>query len=320
MKGWRDYDKVKMQEGTSLPIAMPLKRSASKNDDRQENDRRTEKVTVKWDAKNTVFIDLFNIPKFRLQPFQSLHPEISDVSEDDIVSVTLNPVIINQSNNDLGLLVRDKLLIFVEAQSTWSINILIRILLYLAMTYQDFITEHKLYVYGSRRIDLPKPEFYVVFTGDRKFEKDVISLRDDYWYDPNASLDLKAKIIFSENKDDIIGQYIIFCHVLDEQIKKHGRNAVAVEETIRICKNEGVLNEYLESREKEVISIMITLFDQEYAVEAYAENQKREGEIRGVVTTCKDLGISVEDTIRRIAEKFGFTIKESETAVADYWN
>ena len=35
---------------------------------------------------------------------------------------------------------------------------------------------------------------------------------------------------------------------------------------MRICKSEGVLREYLESRKKEVIDIMITLFGQEYAV------------------------------------------------------
>ncbi len=52
-------------------------------------------------------------------------------------------------------------------------------------------------------------------------------------------IDLKAKIIYAENKKDIIGQYIIFCHVFDEQRKIHGRNKSAVENTIRICQNEG---------------------------------------------------------------------------------
>ena len=41
-----------------------------------------------------------------------------------------------------------------------------------------------------------------------------------------------------------------------------GRSKTAVEETICICKSEGVLKEYLESREKEVVDIMIILFGQ----------------------------------------------------------
>ena len=117
-----------------------------------------KEVKVKWNAKDTVFVDLFHISKYRYQLFQVLHPEMADVKETDIVPVTLNPIILNHSYNDLGLLVKDKLLIFVEAQSTWSKNILVRILLYLAMTYQDYITEHGLYVYGSKKIEIPEPE------------------------------------------------------------------------------------------------------------------------------------------------------------------
>ena len=191
-------------------------------------------VKSKWDAKNTVFIDLFHIPEYRLQLFQALHPEMTDVTVEDITPVTLNPVILNLSYNDLGMLVRGKLLIFVEAQSTWSINILIRILLYLAMTYQNYITDNKLYVYGSKKLEMPEPEFYVIFTGHRKFEKDTISLKEDFWNNPEAKVDLTAKVIYAENKADIIGQYIIFSHVLDRQIQKFGRTKTVVEETIRI--------------------------------------------------------------------------------------
>ena len=41
--------------------------------------------------------------------------------------------------NDLGLLAGGKLLILVEAQATWSINILIRLLLYLVQMYLEAI-------------------------------------------------------------------------------------------------------------------------------------------------------------------------------------
>ena len=59
--------------------------------------------------------------------------------------------------------------------------------------------------------------------------------------------------------------------------RKHGKTRAAAEEAIRICKNRGVLVDYLNSREKEVIDIMIMLFDQEYAVKQYGKAQKEEG-------------------------------------------
>jgi hypothetical protein len=37
----------------------------------------------------------------------------------------------------------------------------------------------------------------------------------------------------------------------------------AVMETIRICKNRNVLREYLLEREKEVVTVMLSLFDEE---------------------------------------------------------
>ena len=278
-----------------------------------------KEVKVKWNAKDTVFVDLFHISKYRYQLFQVLHPEMADVKETDIVPVTLNPIILNHSYNDLGLLVKDKLLIFVEAQSTWSKNILVRILLYLAMTYQDYITEHGLYVYGSKKIEIPEPEFYVIFTGNRKFTKNTICMKEDFWNNPNANVDVVAKVIYAENKEDIIGQYIIFSHVLDNQIQKHGRNKTAVEETIRICKREGVLKEYLESREKEVIDIMITLFGQEYAVEAYAADREKTGMIKNTVEMCQEFGTTIEEAIQKLISKFGISRNDSAEYVKEYW-
>ena len=49
---------------------------------------------------------------------------------------------------------RDKLILLVEAQSKFSINIALRMLLYLAATYKEYLEEHKLDLYGS------KPVFY----------------------------------------------------------------------------------------------------------------------------------------------------------------
>ena len=126
------------------------------------------------------------------------------------------------------------------------------------MTYQDYISEHELNVYSTHKIDLPVPEFYVIYTGDRKIEKDVITLREDFFQNTAVNVDLSARVISAENKDDIIGQYIIFSHVLDEQVKIYGRTQKAVEETIRICKDMGVLKEYLTGREKEVITMTMT--------------------------------------------------------------
>lgn len=258
--------------------------------------------------------------KYRLQMFQTLHPEMTDVTEDDIKPVTLSPVMTNSQYNDLAFIVRDKLIIFVEAQSTWTINILVRMLLYLAGIYNNYIQDNALNVYTSTQIVIPEPEFYVIYTGRRKIREDTISLRADFWNNPDAKLDLQAKILHSESRDDIIGQYIIFTHVLDEQINIHGRKKIAIEETIRICQNRKVLKEYLETQKKEVITMFDVLFDQKYIMRMYALENKRLGEIRGIVDMCKEFGKSLDYAIQRIVAKLGLSEEQATEYANKCWN
>ena len=251
--------------------------------------------------------------------FQIFHPEMTDITEDDIKTVTLNPVILNTQYNDLAILVRDKLIIFVEAQSTWTINILVRILLYLSATYQEYIIENNMYVYGTKKLAIPEPEFYVIYTGRRRITKEIISLREDFWNNPNAKLDMLVKIIYAESKDDVIGQYIIFCHVLDGQIKIRGRKKIAFENTIKICQDKNILREYLEGRKKEVIDIMVMLFDQDYATEAYAEEKARRRGMKNSIEVYQEMGASIEETINRFAAKFAVSAEEASKYVRRFW-
>lgn len=78
--------------------------------------------------------------------------------------------------------------------------------------------------------------------------------------------------MYQECEGDIIGQYIIFSKVYNEQRKLYGNTKQAVTETIYICKSRKVLKEYLEDKEQEVIDIMMTLFDDEQILKAYTKD------------------------------------------------
>ncbi len=77
-----------------------------------------------------------------------------------------------------------------------------------------------IHFFGYKKLEIPEPEFYVIFTGNHKFTKDTIPLKDDFWNNSNAKVDVVAKVIYAENKENIIVQYIIFSHVMYEQIRK----------------------------------------------------------------------------------------------------
>lgn len=83
-------------------------------------------------------------------------------------------------------------------------------------------------------------------------------------------------MIYAGEKGDIISQYVSFTRIYNEQIKLHGRTHEAILETIRICRDRNILKDYLESREQEVVNIMMTLFDEEYILKTYIEQEKRD--------------------------------------------
>ena len=227
-------------------------------------------IKAKATVKDSIFRDLFSDKKYDLQIYQALHPDDKDATENDIDHVTIDNVITNQMYNDLGMTVRGMLLILLEAQSTWTVNIIIRILLYLAHTWQRYIEETKQNQYGSKKLAVPRPEFYVIYTGDRKDGPEWITLSEEF-FDGNADfLEVKVRVLYGkEGQKDIISQYVDFTKVYNSQVKLYGRTEKAILETIRICRDRDILKEYLESREKEVISIMKSLFDQEKIMEQY---------------------------------------------------
>ena len=61
------------------------------------------------------------------------------------------------------------------------------------------------------------------------------------------------------------------------------------------------------------------LFDQAYASEVYTREQVKIGKIETTVEMCQDFGASIDDTIRRIAEKFGFSKDVASRFVHEFW-
>ena len=233
---------------------------------------------LKFAGKDTVFRDIFSIKKYLYQMYQALHPEDTTIEQNDLDIVTLQSILLNGVYNDLGFLVRgSQLMILVEAQSTWSPNIIIRALMYLMNTYQDYFSQHKIMLYGNGKASMPKPELYVIYTGDRGSHPDVLSLQEEFFSDTDCCIEAKVKVLYLGDGHDIINQYIGFCRVFNEQIALHGRTPEAAEEIIRICCDRNLLKEYLTERKREVERIMLTLFDQEYVWNLERENIRSEG-------------------------------------------
>ena len=264
-------------------------------------------------AKDSVFSNLFTIPKYRYQLFRQLHPEAKDIKESDIEIVTLEHVLMNNEYNDLGLLAGDHFLILAEAQSTWSVNILLRFLLYLASTYKDYIDEKNIRLYGTKKARIPKPELYLIYSGKRGKKPEILSLSEEFFGGEATAVEIKAKVIYGDSKKrDVISQYIEYCRVLDLQVKKYGRTKQAVEETIRICSDKGILKEYLEAHRREVVDIMTRIYDKEREMKLYVEEERSDAEKKAKVDSIKSLMRNLKFSAKEAMNALGIAPKDQK--------
>ncbi|MCI8496460.1 MAG: hypothetical protein HFI74_12450 [Lachnospiraceae bacterium] len=134
-------------------------------------------------------------------------------------------------------------------------------------------------------------------------------------------------MIYDGKDNDIISQYVTFTKVYDEQVKLYGRTREAVTNTINICKDRDVLKDYLSSREKEVVDMMMTLFDEEQVMRAYVESERKEAaeeaarkaSVISAIEIYQEMGLPVSETIKKVAGKYKLEENDAEAWVQRYW-
>lgn len=267
-----------------------------------EKEEKNDDGIVRHTLKDSVFTSLFKEKKYLMQLYQALHPEDRDVTEDDLQDVTVSNVLVNDIYNDIGFRVGSTLLILIESQSTWTPNIIFRALMYLVQTYREYFNETRQNIYNSKKLKMPKPEVYVIYTGDRKTRPEEISFAGEFFGGKQVCLDLKVKMIYDGREGDIISQYVAFTKVCNEQVKAYGRTRKAIRETIRICKDKNILKEYLESKEQEVIDMLMELYDQEEVMKSYVQSEKYEAVEEAAKETAKRMLKDGTFSIDKIAE------------------
>ncbi len=281
----------------------------------QDDIKQMPEVMAKRTAKNSVFLDLFQNKSYLLKLYKTLHPEDTTATEDSLTDVTITNVLTDNLYNDLGFIANNKLMILVEAQSTWTVNILVRVLLYLAQSYHEYFQRTCQDYYKSRKVKIPKPELYVIFTGNKGRKPDKMFLSKEFFEGVDIDIEVKVKVLYESDTDDIINQYIIFCKVFNEQTKEHGMTRKAVTETIRICKDRNVLREYLLDREKEVVTIMMSLFDEEQIMKSYIKSERYDVVKEKALLMLQSRKITVDEIGKFFPELIESDIKELEAEV-----
>mgnify|MGYP006920858401 CR=1 FL=1 len=89
----------------------------------------------------------------------------------------------------------------------------------------------------------------------------------------------------------------------------------AVTETIRIYKDRNVLRKYLLDREKEVVTIMMSLFDEEQIMKSYIKSERYDVVKEKALLMLQSGKITVDEISKFFPELIESDIKELEAKV-----
>jgi hypothetical protein len=68
--------------------------------------------------------------------------------------------------------------------------------MYLAQSYNEYFVKTGQDLYKAKKVEMPKPELYVVYTGNKGKKPDIISLSEEYFGGTENAVEVKAKFHF----------------------------------------------------------------------------------------------------------------------------
>ena len=174
------------------------------------NERRRDRNGNMVDIPTFVEVDAWEKLAELCGQYKELHPEDSGSTLEDVTIRTAKRVLPKGFTNDLGFSVGNKLICLVEAQGYRLKAMNLRTILYLAATFQGYLSEKRISVYEVGDGCIPKWEAYVVSTngpGEGVYRLDSLGM------DLLDGSSLKA---MPASEDSLPMEYIKVCRTIDE--------------------------------------------------------------------------------------------------------
>ena len=261
-------------------------------------DAETQKTGRQY--KDTVFRALFSDSA----RFLELYNAVTDgniPADTAITPCPLNPLLARF--NDLAALIGTQLVVFFEHQSTISYNMPLRLLSYVTdILYQQIVDRDKLY--GSTRLPIPTPKFYILYNGEQELKDRVMRLSDSFIEkDAEPSLELVAKVVninfgsgeTALNRSASLKGYSFLIAEIQENIQSGMTRDNAIIAAIETCIDQNVLRAFLKSHYWEVVKMLNYEYDAEADRRIQRQEGRKEGQIEGrIEDRCEMIKLMVE--------------------------
>lgn len=236
--------------------------------------------------KSRIFAMLFSDRNELLKLYNAINGTSYD--DPDLLQVnTLENAVYMSMQNDVSFIIDMRLNLY-EHQSTYSPNLPVRYLLYVADVYSDYTKDMNLY--GTKAVKLPTPRFVIFYNGQAE-QPDWKELKLSELFsipDADPSLELKA-VMLNINKGHN-RKLMETCRTLQDyaeytfRVREYAAEMpldLAVEQAITECISEGILADFLRKNRAEAKKVSIYEYDEERHMRQTREEGMEEGYANG---------------------------------------
>ena len=263
-----------------------------------------------------------------------------------ILAVTVRGTEQLHFKNDISFLLDSEMNLY-EHQGSYNPNMPLRDLVYIAKQLEKYTRDET--IYSSMLVKIPVPRFVVFYNGtDGQPERQILRLSDAFEKE-TAEPELELKVLmlninFGHNKE-----LMEKCRTLREysqyvdRVRKYAKRMrieEAVERAVTECTREGILADFLSSQRAEVIAVSIFEYNEEEEMRKIRASEYKNGKEdgiaqgikqgieqgiergieQGMVETCKELGVSFEQTVARLKLRLGISEQEAREKVRRLWD
>ena len=282
-------------------------------------------------AKNNYRDSLFRKYFEHPDKLAALHELLTGIptAEQNVEIKTLKSVLFNRLKNDISFKVGDRFIVLFEHQSTINPNMPARMLLYSAMLYRKMLSKES--IYSKKLIQLPAPEFYVLYNGKEPWTDNSKLYLSSAFAENQHNLELVVTVRnIRYNKDNELLQkykplhdYSFFVYDVEKRVASGDSLANAIRSATDYCINHNIMRDYLSANYEEVFEMMSLRWNEKDAKKYWQKEAREEGHAvglaqgisqgivqgrtQGMLSTLSDLVKDGILTIAVAAKKAGMT-------------
>ena len=236
--------------------------------------------------KSSVFSLLFDDPDLLKELYCAI--EGIELSPDIPIDInTLSNILVKGMINDISFIIDNRLIVLIEHQSTINNNMPLRIFKYIEKLYDKIIDYSR--IHNEKLIKIPKPEFIVLYNGEKPYPENKKLRLSDAFMDINGlgtkydqiSLELIVQVYninHGQNPEiqqrcETLRNYSFFINKIREYQRTELTLEKAIEHAVKYCLDNNILKKFLGEHGSEVVSMLV----HEYTTEDFLEARYEEG-------------------------------------------